>query len=66
VETIKWTDSESLLKLEEEVEAERKRLQGWAFIPEFKGTRHKELMLMRCRRLANIRENLRMLAETYE
>ena len=48
----------------EEVEKERVRLQNW--IPSFTAEKYKERCLFRCRRLAKIRENLRMLAESYE
>jgi hypothetical protein len=61
------TDSEEILKMVESVEEERKRLAGWAFKPEFDNHPEiKNLYLFRCRRLAKIRENLRLLAESYE
>ena len=58
------TDPQELRQLMEDVEKERTRLQGW--IPSFTTGNHRELFTFRCQRLAKIRENLRMLAESYE
>jgi hypothetical protein len=48
-----------------EIEDERKRLQNW-WTSSFKDTKYETIYLFRCKRLANIRENLMMLAESYE
>lgn len=67
MENIDLTDHESLVKLGEEIENERIRLFEWSKIEEFRDQpKIKERYLFRCRRLAKIRENLKMLAETYE
>jgi hypothetical protein len=58
------TDTSCLAKLQEMVEKERKRCQQWAFYPAL--IKEQEIYLFRCKRLAEIRESLRMLEETYE
>lgn len=62
---IELNNADCLKTLESLVESERKRLEGW-YKKEFKGTKYESIYLFRCRRLAKIRENLKMLAETYE
>jgi hypothetical protein len=62
---INLTDLDNLIALETLVEKERKRCQGW--MREFgMSSEEGEMFLFRCKRLANIRENLKMLRETYE
>lgn len=57
------TDSEELKKMAEEVETERKRLQGWA--GKFEGSKKSNFQhAARC--LGKIRENLKELALFYE
>jgi hypothetical protein len=55
-------DPKQIRQLMDEIESERVRLQGW--IPTV--GKHGDMFIFRCRRLAKIRENLRMLAESYE
>jgi hypothetical protein len=62
---VELNNVEHLKELEEMVESERKRLQDW-YSSTFIGTKHESIYLFRCRRLAKIRENLKLLAETYE
>lgn len=62
---VELNNIEFLKNLEEEVESERKRLEDWVK-SSFRGTKYESIYLFRCRRLAKIRENLKMLAETYE
>lgn len=62
---IELNNSEFLRNLEAKVEEERVRLQNWCSTS-FKGTKYESIYLFRCRRLAKIRENLKLLAETYE
>ena len=62
---INLTGLDSLENLENLVERERKRCQGW--VRKFGMTsKEGEMFLFRCKRLAAIRENLKMLRETYE
>jgi hypothetical protein len=62
---INLTDLDSLIALETLVENERKRCQGW--MSKFgMSSNEGEMYLFRCKRLAAIRENVRMLRETYE
>lgn len=62
---IELNNPDCLKNLESQFENERKRLEGW-YKSEFKGTKYESIYLFRCRRLAKIRENLKLLAETYE
>ena len=67
MENIDLTDHETLVKLGEQIEKERVRLFDWSKIEEFRDQPQiKELYHFKCRRLAKIRENLKLLAETYE
>jgi len=62
---IELNNPEFLRDLETKVEYERLRLQDW-YSTSFKGTEFESIYLFRCKRLAKIRENLKLLAETYE
>jgi hypothetical protein len=58
------TDPVAIRQLMEQVEEERKRNEAWAYA--FRGEKYAEKYAFRGRRLGEIRENLRMLAESYE
>jgi hypothetical protein len=59
------TDPIELKSLMMEVEAERERLQKW-WSQSSKDCEHESMYLYRTKRLSIIRENLKLLAESYE
>jgi hypothetical protein len=64
-ETLDLCNAETLRSLEARFESERKRTQGW-WSTTFKATKYGDTYLFCCKRLAIIREQLKLLAETYE